>query len=269
MIKYLKNPFIFIGIIALTAAMILSIFSESTKSMVKNNKDLDRKKNVLLARYLEEFKNPNHPYITKLSSEVDLNELYSSEIEELIFRLDGTQHMYSNGAQFSDLVWKEDSSPGLGQEGQMLYSFKNSKDQYLPLFISKSTGGFIIPISGKGLWSTIKGFIYIIPNDEVNGEFIVKGISFYEHAETPGLGGEIDKYEVKARYLNKYVSFKDNKSPEMTKAILDEKYDLEYISGATITSDGLDTFIGYHILDRYRKILSSNNENLTSEVTYE
>ena len=44
MIKYLKNPFIFIGIIALTAAMILSIFSESTKSMVKNNKDLDRKK---------------------------------------------------------------------------------------------------------------------------------------------------------------------------------------------------------------------------------
>ena len=151
----------------------------------------------------------------------------------------------------------------------MLYSFKNSKDQYLPLFISKSTGGFIIPISGKGLWSTIKGFIYIIPNDEVNGEFIVKGISFYEHAETPGLGGEIDKYEVKARYLNKYVSFKDNKSPEMTKAILDEKYDLEYISGATITSDGLDTFIGYHILDRYRKILSSNNENLTSEVTYE
>ena len=55
----------------------------------------------------------------------------------------------------------------------------------------------------------------------------------------------------------------------MTKAILDEKYDLEYISGATITSDGLDTFIGYHILDRYRKILSSNNENLTSEVTYE
>lgn len=269
MIKYLKNPFIFIGIVALTAAMILSTFSESTKKMVKNNKDLDRKKNVLLARYLEDFKDSNHPYISMLSSEKELNKLYNSEIEELIFKADGSQFGSQNKSQFSDLVWKEDSSPEVGQEGQMLYSFKNSNENFLPLFISKSTGGFIIPISGKGLWSTIKGFIYIIPNNKMNGEFIVKGISFYEHAETPGLGGEIDKYEVKSRYLDKYISLNDNKSPEMTKSILDSKYELEYISGATITSDGLDTFIGYHILDRYRKILISNNKTLTSEVFYE
>jgi len=90
-------------------------------------------------------------------------------------------------------------------------------------------------------------------------DYSVQGISFYEHGETPGLGGEIDKYEVQARYLNKHVSFKNNKTPEMTKTVSDDSYDLEYISGATITSDGLDTFIAYHILDRYKDILSKAN----------
>mgnify|MGYP001256294334 CR=1 FL=1 len=99
-----------------------------------------------------------------------------------------------NNLSFSDLVWKEDSNAGSGKEGRMIYSFKNDDTEYLPLFKVKESGGFVIPISGKGLWSTIKGFIYVVPNEDRNmkeWDYSVQGISFYEHGETPGLGGEI------------------------------------------------------------------------------
>ena len=48
MISFIKNPFVFIGMVAFSAALILATFSESTKVKVKTNKDLDRKRNVCL-----------------------------------------------------------------------------------------------------------------------------------------------------------------------------------------------------------------------------
>ena len=51
--KILSNPFIFIGIITIIASLILSLTSESFKERVKANKKLDKMKNVLMCRYLE------------------------------------------------------------------------------------------------------------------------------------------------------------------------------------------------------------------------
>ncbi len=45
----------------------------------------------------------------------------------------------------------------------------------------------ILPVSGYGLWSTLHGFLAL----EKDGD-TVYGLQFYEHRETPGLGGEID-----------------------------------------------------------------------------
>jgi len=51
----------------------------------------------------------------------------------------------------------------------------------------------ILPVEGKGLWSTLYGFIALAPDTRT-----VKGITFYEHGETPGLGGEVDNPSWKA-----------------------------------------------------------------------
>ena len=255
-ITIIGSPFVFIGIVAVSAALLLSVFSEYTKDTVKVNKELDKKKNILLARYFEEAKDLNSTIIAKLSDQQELMEIYESEIEELLF-LDASDDVaVLDDFDFSKLVWKENK-----KDGSLYYFFKgaNSDKRYLPLFKVKGQGGgYIVPISGKGLWSTIKGFIYIVP--EKNNEYTVKGISFYEHGETPGLGGEIDVYDVKERYLNKKIDLNNDKTPEMVKAVSDDRYQLDYISGATITSDGLNQFIASHILDRYKSILSEVNE---------
>ena len=51
----------------------------------------------------------------------------------------------------------------------------------------------ILPLHGYGLWSTLYGFIAL----EENGNDIF-GLQFYEHAETPGLGAEVDNPRWKA-----------------------------------------------------------------------
>ncbi|HAW18297.1 MAG TPA: NADH:ubiquinone reductase (Na(+)-transporting) subunit C, partial [Oceanospirillaceae bacterium] len=51
----------------------------------------------------------------------------------------------------------------------------------------------ILPIHGYGLWSTLYGFIAL--ESDLN---TVSGLGFYEHAETPGLGGEVDNAKWKA-----------------------------------------------------------------------
>ena len=62
----------------------------------------------------------------------------------------------------------------------------------LPIYFAEEEEGeifaYIIPISGKGLWSTIYGYLAL--EKDLN---TVKGITFYKHGETPGLGGEIEK----------------------------------------------------------------------------
>ncbi len=51
----------------------------------------------------------------------------------------------------------------------------------------------ILPIEGKGLWSTLYGFIALAPDGST-----IEGITFYEHGETPGLGGEVENPSWKA-----------------------------------------------------------------------
>ena len=83
--QIVKNPFVFIGIVALAAALILSCVSEYTKDRVKNNKELDKKKNILLARYFVEAKDTENSTVSKLSEPEELMKIYESEIEELLF----------------------------------------------------------------------------------------------------------------------------------------------------------------------------------------
>ena len=172
--QIVKNPFVFIGMVAISAALLLSIFSEYTSETVKKNKELDKRKNILLARYFEEAKDPNSAIIAKLSEPQELIEVYKSEIEELLFLDAGNDVVVSNDFDFSKLVWKDNK-----KDGSLYYFFKGAESdkRYLPLFkVKGQDGGYIVPISGKGLWSTIKGFIYIVP--ENRNEYTVKGISF-------------------------------------------------------------------------------------------
>lgn len=114
---------------------------------------------------------------------------------------------------------------------------------------------FIIEVEGKGLWSTMKGFLAIASNGND-----VLGITFYSHGETPGLGGEIDNPNWKKKW-EKLKAFDGSGNPQITVtkgAITDDTKQIASLSGATLTSNGVDKLAKFWLSDKgYGKFLKS------------
>jgi Na+-transporting NADH:ubiquinone oxidoreductase subunit C len=115
----------------------------------------------------------------------------------------------------------------------------------------------ILPVYGKGLWSTMYGFIALGPDLAT-----VHGFGFYQHGETPGLGGEIENRNWLAKWPGKVVY--DEKGAvalrvvkgEVDPAAADARYKIDGLSGATLTARGVSHLLAYWLGENgYRPFL--------------
>lgn len=100
----------------------------------------------------------------------------------------------------------------------------------------------IFPVEGKGLWSTLYGYIALNPNGTD-----IKGLTFYKHAETPGLGGEVDNKKWKAQWKGKKAFKPGSAAPALyvKKGQANDNYSVDGLSGATITSNGVTNLLQF------------------------
>ena len=99
----------------------------------------------------------------------------------------------------------------------------------------------VLPIRGYGLWGTLYGYLSL--DADLN---TVKGIEYYDHKETPGLGGEVDNPVWKSDWNGKKVyDSSGNVVLYVTKGPSTEEYEIDGISGATLTSNGVSNMIKY------------------------
>lgn len=119
----------------------------------------------------------------------------------------------------------------------------------MDVYLIEETGRLeqvILPVYGKGLWSTMFGFIALGPDLST-----VKGFGFYQHGETPGLGGEIDNRNWLAKWPGKVVYDQEGKVKlQLIKGTVDAgspeaRHQVDGISGATLTSRGVSNLIAY------------------------
>jgi Na+-transporting NADH:ubiquinone oxidoreductase subunit C len=113
----------------------------------------------------------------------------------------------------------------------------------------------VLPIQGYGLWSTMYGYIALAGDART-----VNGITFYEHGETAGLGGEIENPRWQAKWVGRRAV--DDTGAVQLRVIkgaagapADDPYRVDGISGATITGRGvtatLDFWLGDHAFGPY------------------
>jgi|YNPMSStandDraft_1061717.scaffolds.fasta_scaffold51241_2 Na+-transporting NADH:ubiquinone oxidoreductase subunit C len=111
-----------------------------------------------------------------------------------------------------------------------------------------------IPVSGKGLWSTIYGFMALDPTGSE-----ILGITFYRHGETPGLGGEIEQPWFQRQFEGRRLRGPDGRRLPIViakgRASKAEREDpnrvvVDGISGATLTGRGVMEFLN-RVLDLY------------------
>jgi Na+-transporting NADH:ubiquinone oxidoreductase subunit C len=108
----------------------------------------------------------------------------------------------------------------------------------------------ILPVEGKGLWSTLYGYLALLPDTTT-----VEGITFYEHGETPGLGGEVDNPRWKKLWKGR-LAFDDKWEPaiRVKKGAAGppdtDPHQVDGLSGATITSRGVSSLVRFWLGDQ-------------------
>lgn len=110
----------------------------------------------------------------------------------------------------------------------------------------------VLPIHGYGLWSTLYGFVSL--EGDAN---TIEGLGFYSHAETPGLGGEVDNPKWKSQWPDKTVYGEDKSKPliQLVKGGVDpsapdSEHKVDALSGATLTSRGVQNLVNFWMGER-------------------
>ncbi len=218
-------------LICVSCSVVLALAAGALKPMINRNVEFDVHKNILLATGLIE--NPKNHTLD------EMEHLYQERISGIVID--------ANGEQIPDRdpgTIEPEKDPGL-----------------LPLYVRKDSGvitAYCLPVSGKGLWSTIYGYLAL----ESDGKTI-KGITFYQHGETPGLGGEIEQRWFTDHFKGKTIFNESGELISITVAkgkipagLADEKlrHTVDGISGATLTGNGINVFLKKD-LERYKPYL--------------
>ncbi|MEO6598197.1 MAG: NADH:ubiquinone reductase (Na(+)-transporting) subunit C [Planctomycetota bacterium] len=227
---------------AIGVCVVISAALAVTANWLKPTQDaaaeFDRQKNVMMAAGLVKADD------SRLRPE--LEKLYKDRVEEFV--VDTEAGTVAAGKTVADVAAMKSVADKL---------------RYRVVAQSKDAAGkpesYILPISGKGLWSTIYGYIAL------EGDLThVRGVTFYKHGETPGLGGEVENPEWTALWKGKSILDEQGhlvgigvKKGRVDPTIPAEKaHKVDGLSGATITSNGVTKFVK-NDLTAFEKYLTS------------
>ena len=190
-------------------AFLLAFVSSSLKDMQNANVKNDTKKQILSAINVTE--------VTDADAE-----FAKYEVKDMLAQADGTLAPY---------------------EGAFNTSYKGEiAENRLHVFECKVDGAtkYIIPIYGAGLWGPIWGYVAL--NDDKDTVF---GVYFNHAGETPGLGAEITTTKFQAPFVGKKVLENGEIGVSVVKngKVSKPDYEVDGISGGTITSQGVDAMI--------------------------
>lgn len=228
---------IFCSVLVSTAAVKL-------RPLQEENKLVDIRKNLLVAANL--LDNPK-------ASKEEVMETFKS-IEVLVVELE-------TGEVVKDIDPEEFDQKKASKDPKMSVRIPPVKDiagiktrsKFAKVYLDKSGGRLnqiILPFHGKGLWSTMYGFLALAPDTKT-----VKGIGYYQHGETPGLGGEVENPKWTGIWAGKQVLDEDYKPAidvikgSVDSSMANSQYKIDGLSGATITSNGVEGMVNYWMGD--------------------
>ncbi len=237
-----KNSYtlFFAAMVTITCSILLSSAANLLKDRQQENIALDKQKNIIASAGFKAEEG-------KQFSRQDIQRIYDDHIKTSVLDLEGN---IIEGKQVSDIDPKVDTD--------LLPIYFSEKDDQL--------SSYIIPVSGKGLWSTIYGYLALEPDG-----ITVKGITFYQHGETPGLGGEIDKDWFTSSFKGKKIRSDEGELVSITvvKGKVAEKIEtdkqshyVDGISGSTLTGNGVTNFLKQELLKYEPYFAKINKEEM-------
>lgn len=223
------------SVLVATSAVVLKPYQE-------RNKQIDKKRNILVAAGLLE---PKGPSVTQDK----IDELFEAQIKAVVLDLetgeivtDAEPSKIDEKAEMKDenqstAIPSSEDIAGIGRKPNLAVIYQVEKDGKLDRII--------FPIVGKGLWSTMYGFAVL--RSDYN---TIATVLFYDHGETAGLGGEISNPKWQAHWEDKLLY---NDKGEMVRVIRgsvdpsNPRADIQVdgIGGSTLTGNGVTNTVHY------------------------
>jgi len=237
----LQNTIKVAFLVCLACSIVVSFAAVSLKPIQKNNKVIDVKKNILTAAgLLEEGRSIDEQFSVISTKIVDLsNGKYSTAVDVDTY----DQFKAAKDPKQSEKLASSDDIAGIKR-----------LETYAKVYAVEENGQLetlILPIRGYGLWSTLYGFVAL--DKDLN---TIKGLGFYQHAETPGLGGEVDNPKWKGMWPGKKVFDESGaivaglkKGAINPQSAFDQAHLVDGLSGATLTARGVDNLIKFWMGD--------------------
>lgn len=241
-------------LLCIVCSVVVSTAAVMLRPMQQANEQLEFKSNVLAAAGL-------------LEGEGSVEDIFANRVRTRVVDL--------KTGEFTDEVdpesydqWKAAKDPERSMDlssGEDIAGISR-RERYAEVFlVEKPDGGLdtvVVPVRGYGLWSTLYGFMAL----ESDGN-TVAGLTFYDHAETPGLGGEVDNPRWKAQWEGKKVYGDDGQVQlSVIKGTVDSsdpkaEHKVDGLSGATLTSKGVDNLVAFWLGDMgFRPFLKNLRE---------
>lgn len=237
--------------VALAVCAVCSIVISSAAVLLKPlqtaNMLLDRNKNILMAAGMFDAQQHTNADVDRLFAEftphlVDLNSgSFLTEEEAAALGLDPAtydQQSVQNDPQLSIALSSSDDVASVRRRVNYatVYTLGSDPDAFELV---------VLPVSGYGLWGVMYGYLVL----ESDGS-TVRGIGFYDHAETPGLGGEISNPRWVAQWPGKRI-YDDSGDVafRVVKGGGAGEHQIDGLAGATLTSRGVEYMIEFWLGD--------------------
>ncbi len=231
-------------LVALAVSLVASVFVAGAAVALKpvqiENRLLDRQRNILAIAGLGSSQMPAP----------QVRQLFADRIQAKVVDLETGQYTDQfDPDTFDPLAAARDPKLSTAIPGHEDIALLKRRERYTVVYMVEQDGrmeSLILPVRGYGLWSTLHGFIAL--KDDLN---TVVGFGFYQHGETPGLGGEVDNPRWKALWPGKSV-FDADGAPvihivkgSVDPASPDAIHQVDGLAGATLTSKGVDHLLQY------------------------
>jgi Na+-transporting NADH:ubiquinone oxidoreductase subunit C len=234
--------------VCFVASIIVSTTAVELKPIQEKNKELDLLKNILSAGDLYQEgidisktynENITAQIIEVKTGDVIPEEKYDDQLSVDNFNIDAL----ASSAKWGVEIKPSNDIAGIKRKpkAMVVYTVKDGEE------VDK----YIFPIYGKGLWSTLYGFVALDKDLQT-----IKGFTFYQHGETPGLGGEVDNPKWKSQWNGKHAfDSEGNLKIEVLKGTVDKssdkaKYQIDGLSGSTITTRGVNKLVRFWLSDQ-------------------
>jgi len=223
-------------LLCIVCSVIVSTAAVVLKPAQELNKGLDRKRNILAAAgMLDESRSVEEQFQQIETRVVDLR---SGRFTDAV-----------DPSEYDPLKAAKDPerSTALSKDEDIARIFR--REYYKPVYIVEDERGgidkIILPVRGYGLWSTLYGFIAL--ESDAN---TVAGLGFYEHGETPGLGGEVDNPRWKSLWPGKKVYRDGEVELALVKGSVDPSnpnadWRVDGLAGATLTARGVTNLVQF------------------------